>query len=207
MYDPAVNLSPVDADPAYMRRIRKAKARVIGTRPGMDLENAVLLTESFRRTEGEPLVIRKSKAFREQCTKKPAPSAGIHCILHAAGTLDTINCVSYEKFVLDDDLIGMVKHIRRGVAVDDVTLALDAIKETGPRGHFLTKTHTLQNCRRSLFRPRIPPQRPDVRFRETEAASHIQKATERWKAILEDYRQPALPESIDRDIRDWMERL
>ncbi len=54
MYDPAINLTPVQAEPACMRRIRKAKARVIDTRPSMDLENAVLLTESFRETEREP---------------------------------------------------------------------------------------------------------------------------------------------------------
>jgi len=66
MYDPAVNLAPARAEPACTGRIRKAKARVIDTRPGMDLENAVLLTESFRETEGEPLVIRKAKAFRKQ---------------------------------------------------------------------------------------------------------------------------------------------
>jgi formate C-acetyltransferase len=36
----------------------------------MDLENAVLLTQSFMRTEGEPLVTRKAKAFAEQCRKK-----------------------------------------------------------------------------------------------------------------------------------------
>lgn len=70
MYDPAINHTPVQAEPAYMGRIRKAKARVIDTRPSMDLENAVLLTESFRETEGEPLVIRKAKAFREQCARK-----------------------------------------------------------------------------------------------------------------------------------------
>ena len=53
-----------------MWRIRKLKDRVLGTRPSMDLENAKILTESFMKTEGEPLVIRKAKAFREQCERK-----------------------------------------------------------------------------------------------------------------------------------------
>ena len=59
-----------DEEAPYMWRIRKLKNRVLGTRPSMDLENAGILTESFMKTEGEPLVRRKAKAFREQCERK-----------------------------------------------------------------------------------------------------------------------------------------
>ncbi|MGW8193510.1 MAG: glycyl radical protein [Desulforhopalus sp.] len=56
--------------PSYMRRINRLKSRVIATRPEMDLENARILTEGFKETEGEPLVVRKAKAFRKQCLEK-----------------------------------------------------------------------------------------------------------------------------------------
>lgn len=51
-------------------RVQKAKKRVLETKPSMDLENAHILTESFIETEGEPLVVRKAKAFKEQCERK-----------------------------------------------------------------------------------------------------------------------------------------
>ncbi len=51
----------------YMERIRLIKDRVVNTRPEMDLENAKIMTESFKETAGEPLCIRKAKAFRRQC--------------------------------------------------------------------------------------------------------------------------------------------
>lgn len=54
----------------YMNRIQSLKNRVILTRPEMDLENARLLTHGFIESEGEPLVVRKAKAFRRQCTDK-----------------------------------------------------------------------------------------------------------------------------------------
>lgn len=155
----------------------------------------------------DSLCITEQAGYESMMNLLTAHTAGIHCILHAAGSVDTINCVSLEKFVLDDDLIGMVKHLRRGVTVDEKTLALEVIRAVGPRGYFLTQAHTFQNCRHSLFKRQIRPQRPDVQFRETEAASHIQKATQRWQAVLEGYRQPGFPESIDRDLREWMERL
>jgi choline trimethylamine-lyase len=56
--------------PPYLDRIERLKQRVLETRPEMDLENARLLTEGFRETEGQPLVLRKAKAFRKQCLEK-----------------------------------------------------------------------------------------------------------------------------------------
>ena len=54
----------------YLERVNRLKKRVLGTRPEMDLENAKLLTEGFREAEGDPLVVRKAKAFRKQCREK-----------------------------------------------------------------------------------------------------------------------------------------
>lgn len=51
-------------------RIEKARERVLGTRPSMDLENAVILTRSFMETEGRPVAVRKAEAFRAQCREK-----------------------------------------------------------------------------------------------------------------------------------------
>lgn len=56
--------------PKYMERVNRLKSRVLGTRPEMDLENARILTEGFREAAGEPLVVRKAKAFRKQCQEK-----------------------------------------------------------------------------------------------------------------------------------------
>jgi len=51
-------------------RVQKAKERVLGIKPSIDIENARILTESFMQTEGEPVVVRKAKAFKEQCQRK-----------------------------------------------------------------------------------------------------------------------------------------
>ncbi len=53
-----------EASPCTLR-VQKAKERVLGALPRVDLERAKIMTESFMTTEGEALVIRKAKAFRE----------------------------------------------------------------------------------------------------------------------------------------------
>jgi formate C-acetyltransferase len=60
---------PVEVLP-HIWRVQKAKERVLATKPSIDLENARILTESFMKTEGEPVVVKKAKGFREQCQRK-----------------------------------------------------------------------------------------------------------------------------------------
>ncbi|MCB6200962.1 glycyl radical protein [Extibacter muris] len=55
---------------SYLNRIERLKNKVLNTIPSIDVENARILTESFKQTEGEPLVIRKAKAFYQQCQTK-----------------------------------------------------------------------------------------------------------------------------------------
>ena len=49
----------------FMDRIDRLKARVLATRPEMDLEDAVILTRGFQESEGEMHVIQKAYAFRK----------------------------------------------------------------------------------------------------------------------------------------------
>lgn len=96
----------VPAKPAYMDRIERLKKRVRNTRPEIDLENAVIATESFRQTEGEPLVLRKAKAFHEQCRRKSIKIYDDELIVGCpgskirAGILNPDTCWS----ILDDEL-------------------------------------------------------------------------------------------------------
>jgi trimethylamine--corrinoid protein Co-methyltransferase len=133
-----------------------------------------------------------------------AASAGLHFILHAVGSLETINCVSYEKFIIDDEMVGMARRLRRGLAVDDRTLALDVIREAGPGGQFLDKMHTFQNCRSELFQPLLSDRSSYTRWVDNGAASIAQAAYDRCRKLLEDYRPPDMADDIDRDLQRFV---
>jgi len=64
------NIQKNSTQPTYLERINRLKQRVISTRPEMDLENARILTRGFNQSHGEPLVVRKARAFRLQCHEK-----------------------------------------------------------------------------------------------------------------------------------------
>lgn len=136
-----------------------------------------------------------------------ARNAGVDLILHAVGSLETINSISYAKFVIDDEMIGLVKRIHRHMVVDEQSLALAVIREAGPYGQFLDKSHTFEHFQHELFRPQLGNRDSYGRWMEKGAVSIEQAADGQCRLWLQSYRPPDLPESIDRDLRRWIEAL
>ena len=136
-----------------------------------------------------------------------AQNSGVNFILHAAGALETINCVSYEKFVIDDEMLGMVKRIHRGVEVTEESLALEVVKKVGPGGQFLDKNHTFDHCRAEFYLPRLSDRSPYEHWEKAGARSIQELANQKWKKILEAYQPPDFPESLDKDLKKYMAAL
>jgi trimethylamine--corrinoid protein Co-methyltransferase len=61
----------------------------------------------------------------------------------------------YEKYVVDNDILGMVMRAVEGIQVNEDTLAFDLIKEVGPGGNFVTANHTRQFMRREHYQPSL----------------------------------------------------
>ncbi|MCC3866688.1 glycyl radical protein [Terrisporobacter mayombei] len=93
-------------EPKYLERIKFMKDRVVNTKPEMDLENARILTSSFRETEGEPLCIQKAKAFRKQCMEKTVKIWDKELIVGCSGSKmrGGILCADTCWSILDEEL-------------------------------------------------------------------------------------------------------
>ncbi len=78
--------------------------------------------------------------------------AGANFIHDAAGLIDTGLTVAYEQYVIDNEILGMVKKVLQGIEVTDERLALSDIEKVGPGGNFLTATTTLKYMRSELYK-------------------------------------------------------
>ena len=118
--------------PDYMSRIQYMKNRVVNVTPEMDLENARIMTESFKETEGEPLAIRKAKAFRRQCREKTVKIWDKELIVGCSGSKmrGGILCVDTCWSILDDELdtINDRKYDPFKLREEDRQMFLDVIK-------------------------------------------------------------------------------
>ena len=80
---------------------------------------------------------------------------GGNLIMHGAGWLEGGLVASFEKFVLDVDLIQMVMEFLTPVDMSEDALGLDAIREVGPGGHFFGARHTLARYEKAFYAPII----------------------------------------------------
>jgi trimethylamine--corrinoid protein Co-methyltransferase len=77
--------------------------------------------------------------------------AGANFIHDAAGLMEFALTVCYEKFVIDNEILGMVMRAVEGIAVNEDTLAFNLIKKAGPGGNFVAARHTRRFMRREHF--------------------------------------------------------
>ena len=113
----------------------------------------------------------------------------------------------YEKFIIDDEMCGMVKRIKRGYEVNPDTLAFDIVKEVGPGGHFLDKDHTFDHFRTEFYQPQLSNRDDYVSWREKGSPESMATANQQYKEILRTYEAPELPADADKELLKFIETL
>ncbi len=133
-----------------------------------------------------------------------ATMGGGNVIKHAAGWMEGGLVASYEKLVLDVDLLQMVSEFLKPVIVDDSTLGFESIIEAGVGGHFFGTTHTQERYRNAFYAPLISDWRNYESWEGAGSPRAWQKANQLWKKALKDYQEPpidlAVTEELDRHI-------
>ena len=84
-----------------------------------------------------------------------AVMGGVNMLKHGAGWLEGGLCASFEKFVLDIELLQMVSKFLEPLDVGDAALGLDAVREVGPGGHYFGAAHTQERYRDAFYAPMI----------------------------------------------------
>jgi trimethylamine--corrinoid protein Co-methyltransferase len=136
--------------------------------------------------------------------------AAIHCganfILHAAGFLDGLLSMSYEKFMLDDDLCGALHAYLAGVEVSDDLLAVDAFAEVGPGNHFFGSAHTMAHYRTAFWDSAMADNEPFEKWEAAGAEDAAARANRAWKRRLAEYQAPPLDPATAEALRDFVAR-
>jgi trimethylamine--corrinoid protein Co-methyltransferase len=126
--------------------------------------------------------------------------AGGNFIHDAAGFLEFCMTASYDKLVIDDEIIGMVMRAVEGIRVDDETLALEELKKVGPGGHFVSSRHTRKHMRTEQFMPKLSDRDGREAWEAGGAMDARQRATETARSILEADPVSVIPEAVRKQI-------
>jgi len=127
--------------------------------------------------------------------------AGGNFIHDAAGFIEFCMCASLEKYVLDDDILGMAMRAVEGIKVNPETLAFDVLKNTGPGGHFVSDRHTRKFMRKEQYKPTICDRSQRDTWRESGKKDARKRAQIKVRKILSKPEMPVLDEKILEAIR------
>jgi len=131
-----------------------------------------------------------------------------------SGTNIMINCgmfstgliASYEQLVIDDEILGFLLRVIRGIEVNAETLAIDLIRKVGPRGHFLNQMHTLRHIRTEYWLPELSNRATYDNWLRAGGKDIIAKAKEKTLKYLKERKAPELDPEKKEKIRDIIER-
>jgi len=135
-----------------------------------------------------------------------AISGQANMIKHAAGWLHGGLTASLEKLIIDAEILQMVAASLEPFAVNSDTLALDAIKEVGPAGHFFGSAHTVERYEQAFYSPLVSNWSNYENWLEAGSVNTEQRANQIWKQLLQEYEQPEIDPAIDEALREYVAR-
>ena len=145
-------------------------------------------------------------AYEALMTMLPTFLAGANFVMHAAGWLEGGLVSCYEKFIIDIELLRMLKHEFQPLEVTEESLAYDAHQEVGSGGHFLGAAHTLLHFRDCFYRPLLSSTENFDRWTRNGGKDAVARAGEIYKQTLADYEQPPIDDGVRDTLRDYVAR-
>ncbi|GMG80857.1 trimethylamine methyltransferase family protein [Paralimibaculum aggregatum] len=143
-------------------------------------------------------------AYETANTLNAALLGGVNFMLHSAGWLEGGLVASPEKLVLDADQLGMLHQLAGGISLDENGMAMDAIREVGPGGHYLGCSHTQANFKTAFWRTQVLDYKPYETWIEEGGMDSVQFAARRVKHLLDTYEQPALDPAIEEALQAYV---
>ena len=131
---------------------------------------------------------------------------GVNILKHGAGWLEGGLCASFEKFILDVELLQMVSKFLEPLDVREPALALDAVREVGPGGHFFGAVHTQERYRDAFYAPMISDWRNFETWRDAGEPVAWQKANTIFKEVLSISETPFMEPAIAEELEAFVAR-
>ena len=131
-----------------------------------------------------------------------------HCnlVYHAAGWLEGGLTASFEKIMLDVEMLQHMAETLTPIDTSEAELAFDAMSEVPTGGHFFGTAHTMERYESAFYAPMLSDWTNYEAWELAGAKTTTERATELWKQALEEYQQPQMDPAVDEALKDYMAR-
>ncbi|MCU4654032.1 trimethylamine methyltransferase family protein [Roseibacterium sp. SDUM158016] len=137
-----------------------------------------------------------------------AVQSGANMIYHAAGWLEGGLIASPEKFVMDCELIQQIQRYFEPAlwATTDDDIAVEAMAEVGPGGHFFGCAHTQERYQSAFYQPFLADWRNFEAWRSEGGVWTAERANRLYKRILEEFEPPPMDDGLREELSDFVAR-
>ena len=139
-------------------------------------------------------------------TLQAAFGAGANLVVQAAGWLESGLVSCPEKFVLDVEILRVLRRQFTPLDVDEESLAFGAHQEVGHGGHFLGALHTLERFRECFYRPLLGSTENFERWTRTGAPDAAVRAGRIWRSTIDSYTPPPLDAELEERLSSFVDR-
>ena len=125
---------------------------------------------------------------------------------HAGGWLEGGLVASFEKLIVDAEMLQMMAESLEPMAIDADELAFEAVGEVPPGGHFFGAAHTLQRYENAFYPPIVSDWRNFETWEEAGSIPTDRRANQIWKEMLREYQPPPIDPAVDEELKAFMVR-
>ncbi len=145
-------------------------------------------------------------AYESQMSLWGAVMGHANLINHAAGWLEGGLTASFEKLIVDAEMLQMMAETLKPVVVNDDELALETIAEVPPGGHHFGTAHTLERYETAFYTPIISNRQNFEAWQEDGSIDAARRANAIWKALLSSYEKPGIDPAIEEALQSYAAR-
>ena len=135
-------------------------------------------------------------AYETQMSLWGAVLGHANLVYHAAGWQEGGLTASFEKLVLDVEMLQLMMEFLAPIAVTDADLAFKAIAEVAPGGHYFGAAHTLERYEQAFYEPLVSNWQNYESWQLAGGQDATVRATRIWKQALTEYEAPPMDPSI-----------
>ena len=125
-------------------------------------------------------------------------------IYHTAGWLEGGLVASFEKLVIDCEMLQHMSKMLQPLKIDLDEVGLEAMREVGPGGHFFGCAHTMERYKTAFYEPFISDWQNSENWVLAGSKDATARATELWPKILEEFEPPAVDAAVKEALQAYM---
>jgi trimethylamine--corrinoid protein Co-methyltransferase len=124
---------------------------------------------------------------------------GADFMMHSFGMISSYMAASFEKFVIDEEMVAICEAVLRKPTVSDEEIDVKLLKKLGSRGDYLTQPSTIRKFR-NLYRPRFLNRNGHEAWAKEGRLGTSELAAREVKRRLESWQKPDIEPGLEAEL-------